>query len=90
LVLAVANGFLWHSFFGNKRVKLFVMKEERNRKDNTRQSDRNIDTTTGKSGLHVQNPPKGAKATDSNFSNPAPDQEKGNSSRYANSSDNEE
>lgn len=64
------------------------MKKDRKHNKQQRGRNRNIDTTTDESGLHVQHRPKGAEKTDASFSGGSPD-EVGNSSRYANTSDNE-
>lgn len=59
------------------------------KKQNKQQrSSRNIDMTTDESGLHVQHPPKGSEKMDASFSGGTP-REEGNSSQYANTSDNE-
>lgn len=63
------------------------MRKERKHTDEE-QKRRNNDITTDESGLHVQHPPKGSEKMDSSFSG-GTDKEVGNSSRYANTSDNE-
>jgi hypothetical protein len=69
------------------------MEENRNQmSDQTQQSIRSgsVDNTTDESGLHVQNPPKGAEQINESYSNGAPADQKGDASNYANTSGNED
>ncbi|ANE53013.1 hypothetical protein [Flavisolibacter tropicus] len=51
------------------------MEDNRNQNRNTDQQkdQRNIDSTTDASGLHVQHPPKGAEQMNKSFGKPDPD-----------------
>ena len=66
--------------------------EENNKSNEATQNDqrKNISGNTDASGLHQKNPPKGADKMNESFSKPASgNAQPGDSSRYANTSDNE-